>query len=167
MHREHRNKIDFSTMYFYREFLKQKPDNVEVTQKTYTLILKTLFNLALEKIVTEAYRLIFPSLGLFYLIRKKQHIYKCADGKYKPQASVNWPETKKLIEKTGDKTRKVYYLNDHTDRNIYKVVWDRTRMSFLNKNFYIFVINKKHRQYLNKMIMSSDKPLNAYDLWFQ
>ena len=164
--RQHKNKVDYGSQYFYVDF-KSQSTGLDISQKEYTNIIKTFFELAVQKMINEAYRFLFPGIGLFYLIRLKQKIRKTKDGGIKVGASINWPETKKLIAKTGDKTQKVYYLNDHTDRHIYKITWDKRRIDFVNKKFYTFAINKKHRQSLKDAIVSSDKPLNAYEQWYQ
>jgi len=166
MYRNHKNKVDYGSMYFYREFLKYYKE-LKIPQKTYTLILKTFFELVIKKIISETYRFFFPGLGLFYLIKEEQKIKKDKLGNIKLQASINWPETKKLIKKTGDKTKKVYYINDHSHRYIYKITWDKRKVEFINKNFYTFIINKKHRQYLFNKIINSIKPLNSYAPWYQ
>jgi len=158
--RKHKNKLDYGSQYFYNEFKKRNKDSI-VTQKIYTLILKTLFELVVKKIVTKAYRFSFPGIGLFYLIRVKQKIKKDPKtGKVRLQSSVNWPETKRI-------GKKVYYMNDNTDRNVYKICWDKTIIHFVNKSFYTFEYNKKHKQFLNEAIKASDKLLNAYLPWYQ
>ena len=160
--RHHNNKIDYNTQYFYRDFLKQHT-GLKISQETYTLILKTLFELVVHKIIHEAYRFLFPGIGIFYLVRRKQKLKKNKDGSISIYAPINWVETKKLIAKTGDKSKKVYHLNDHTDRHIYEIIWDKKRIQFRNKFFYIFAINRKHKQALKNAIFDSDVPLNAYE----
>ncbi len=165
MTRQHQNKIDFGSLYFYREFLKLHKD-LAITEQTYTKILKTFFHIVVRRIVLDAYRFIFPSIGELYLVKEKQKIIKDKEGKIKSAGSIDWPETKRLIKKTGDKTKKVYYLNDHTDRHIYTIVW-RKNLRLTNKSFYTFNINTKHKQYLHDKILESVKPLNAFSPWSQ
>ena len=166
MQRTHKNKLDYGAMYFYREFLK-KYRSLNVSQATFTLIIKTFFTLVVKKIVTEAYRFHFPGLGLFYLVKRKQNIITDKNGKVRIAGTINWPATKELIKKTGDKTKKVYYLNDHTDRHVYQIHWDKSKMDFVNKRLYTFIRAKSTKQFLNTKIMDSIIPLNAYKLWFQ
>jgi len=165
MQRKHKNKIDYNTMFFYREFMKEHR-SLELSQRDYTNILKTFFTLIVTNIVEESFRFLFPRIGLFYLIRRKQKIVKGKDGKPRMDGAINWPETKALRKKTESKTRKVYYLNDHSNRWIYSLMWDRGGKDFTNKKYYKFIINKKHRQYMHKIIMSG-KLLNAFKLWYQ
>jgi nucleoid DNA-binding protein len=166
MLRNHKNKIDYDTKYYYREFRKLHKD-LEVSQKEYTNVLQTFFQIVIEKIVHEAYRFKLPGIGLFYLSREKQTTRINKDGTIKFKGTVNWPATKELINKTGDKTKRVYYMNDHTDRNIYSIAMDKREINFKNKSFYVFRINKKHKQYLQQSILSAIKPLNAYKLWYR
>ena len=166
MLRNHRNKVDYDTKYYYREFQKLHKD-IDISQKDYTNVLKTFFQVVVEKIVNEAYRFKLPGIGLFYLCRERQEPRINKDGTVRFRGSINWPETKKLIAKTGDKTKRVYYMNDHTDKNIYSISMDKRQINFKNKSFYTFKINKKHRQYLQQAVLSAIKPLNAYKLWYR
>lgn len=167
--RYHNNKVDYGTQYFYREYLKDANlrDKEKITQKLYALILKTFFQLVIDKIVHETYRFFFPGIGLFYLIRTKNQIKKNKNGSIYVQAATNWPATKELRIKTGDPTKRVYYLNDHTNGHIYHITWDKTQIHFVNKNFYKFVLNRKHKLTLAKIIKESDSFLNAYESWYK
>jgi hypothetical protein len=165
MLREHKNKVDYKTRYFYNEF-KKVHSGLDLTEVQFTTILKTFFNVLVEKIVKEAFRLKITSIGSFYLVKIKQKIYKNKEGKAKIDSSINWPATKELIKLTGDKTKKVYYINDHTNRFVYRITWDKYMVDFVNKTYYTFIINKKHRQFLNNAILTSDKQLNAYEEWY-
>lgn len=166
MLRHHLNKLDFVSQDFFKMF-KRRNKTSDITMPTYTLIIRTFFELAVTKIINDAFRLKLPQFGLFYLVKTKQKIGKDKAGKVRVYGSINWKATKELIKETGDKSRKVYYLNDHTNRHVYTILWDKYMVDFTNKTFYTFAINKKHRQALNYAILNSDKPLNAYEIWYR
>lgn len=158
--RLHKNKVDYNSHYFWRQFNIRHRDNITVGMPMYSLILKTFFDIVIKKIITEMYQFKFPNIGLFYLIKQKQKLCKDKNGKLVVHASVNWPETKKA-------GKKIYYLNPHTNRYVYKISWDKSVIDFLNKRFYSFRLQTKHKQYLHSVIMNAEKPLNAYIPWYQ
>lgn len=164
MTRHHKNKIDYTLRYFYKEYLKSiktKYKKSAIPETLYSKILTTFFTLAIHKIINEAYRLVLPKLGLIYLTKEKQKITKNKKtGKIHLQSSVNWVETKK----TG---KKVYYMNDHTNKHIYRIRWDKNSTNFINSTFYNFKIYRRFNQNLFHAIMNSYKPLNAFKPWYQ
>jgi hypothetical protein len=161
LQRVHKNKIDYDCADFYVNFTSMNAE-LNITQKLHTQIIKTFMKIALRKIVLEMYRLPFPGLGLFYMVKNKYNINKKEDGSIDVVAEINWPATKEVRERTGDNTKKVFYLNDHTNGYIYRLKWDKHNIGFVNKKFYSFVPATKVKQYMFKEISSSIKPLNAY-----
>lgn len=159
--RIHKYKADFRAGDFYYIY-KSERHNGEVTQKEYTKILKMFFNIVLRKMILDLFKFNFPGLGYFYIIKRKQVHKVDSDGKLKVDAVVNWIATNKLQKKTGDKSKFVYYLNEHTFNNIYRFKWDKTKYHFVNKKFYSFSRSRNAKQILFKYIKSNLKPLNAY-----
>ncbi len=159
--RIHKHRIDFNANDYYYHY-KARHKNSTFTQKQYSLILTTFFSLVKEKIINSMFRFTFPGVGDFYLVKRKQ-VNKIDDqGKLIIDASINWPATKKLWEKTKDKTKKVRYLNEHTFGFLYKLYWDRKRYNFINRRFYSFIPAREFKQRLSKTLYTVDKPLDAY-----
>lgn len=160
--RVHRNKIDFKCANYY-EYYKSicTPEDL-ITQALHTKILKIFAKIIMRKIVHEMYKFRIPGLGLFYLTKVKIKIKENEAGEIELNAPVNWPETRKVRALTGDDTRRVVYLNDHTNGYVYKVRWKRRTMKFINKDFYSFIAATEFRKFVSNSIKESIKPLNAY-----
>jgi len=161
LQREHKNKIDFKSANYYINFQKCYPE-IKITQAQHTKIIFTFFTIVVRKIVLEMYRFSFTSLGSFYLIKNKPKIKFNEEGKSISKVAINWPETKKVRQLTGDKTKKVLYLNNHTNGYIYKLKWNRAQARFVNRTFYSFIPSTEVCKFMNKSIISNIKPLNAY-----
>lgn len=162
LQRVHKNKIDYDCADFYENFKVMNAD-LNITQKLHTQIIKTFMKIATRKIVLEMYRLTFPGLGLFYMVKNKCSIKKRNDGTLSIQATTDWKATKEVREKTGNNSKKVVYLNDHTNGYIYRIKWNKHHIGFVNRQFYSFIAATAVKQYMFKEISSSIKPLNAYE----
>jgi hypothetical protein len=108
------------------------------------------------------YKFHFPGLGYFYLTKNKQEVTIDENGLPRITTAINWKETKKVREVTGDKTLKVMYTNEHTNGYVYGIYWDKKNMAFVNRRFYSFLLQQSLQRLLAKIILSNIKPLNAY-----
>jgi len=115
-----------------------------------------------NKIIDEMFRFKFPGLGVFYLVKRKQESRINEEGKLLIDARTNWPATKELWAKTGDKSKRIRYLNEHTFGYLYKIFWDKKNINFANKKFYSFIPATVFKQQLAKSLINGDKPLDAY-----
>ena len=77
-------------------------------------------------------------------------------------APTNWAETNKLHKLTGDKSRRVVYLNENTNGYVYRIYWNKFKAKFVNRRFYKFIPSRYFKQEIKKAVQSSVKPLNAY-----
>lgn len=159
--REHKNKIDYTSADYYLNFKSLYPE-IKLSQLQHSKIIFTFFRIVVRKIVLEMYRFSFTGLGLFYLTKKKYKIKLDENGKLIDRIPINWPETKRIRQLTGDKTKKVIYLNNNTNGDIYKLKWFKGNMRFINKSYYSFIPATDVRRFINKSILSNIKPLNAY-----
>lgn len=159
--RNHHYKGDYKAKDFYINFTSRHPE-VKISQLMHTKIIKAFFNVVIRKMVLEMYKFVLPSLGSFYIIKDKQVAQKDKDGNLKFNASINWPETNKVRKLTGDKTKKVVYLNEHTNGYVYKIIWNKDNYNFVNRSFYSFIPCTPFKKYLFKEILENTKPLNAY-----
>lgn len=159
--RKHKNKIDYNSEDYYLNFKKFYPE-IKISQFQHSKIIFTFFRIVIRKIVLEMYRFSFSSLGLFYLTKKKYKIKLDKNGRLIDRIPINWPETKRIHRLTGDKTKKVIYLNNHTNGYIYKLKWFKGNMRFVNRSFYSLIPATDVKRFINKSILSSIKPLNAY-----
>jgi len=160
-HRVHRHKIDFITNHFYYHYKSRHPES-RFTRKQYTSILKMFFELVKSKIINEMFRFKFPGIGQFYLVKRKQESRINKEGKLVIDARINWPATKEIWAKTGDTTKRIRYLNEHTFGFLYKILWNKKTNHFINKKFYSFIPSRSFKQQLSKNLLKADKPLDAY-----
>lgn len=161
MQRLHRNKIDYDSADYYENFKQLNPE-IAITQATHTKILKTFSNIIIKKIVLEMFRFPITGMGQIYLIKKKVKVERDTEGKLIIKAATNWKETRKIRSITGDKTKKVVYLNEHTNGYIYQVKWDKGGKGFTNRTFYAFKPSRNFQMFITQAIKSNVKPLNAY-----
>jgi hypothetical protein len=162
--RVHKNKTDFRCADYYN-YYKRKVEafpELHVTQALHTKILDTFARVIIRKIVNEMFKFRIPGLGCFYLKKVKIKIRETEDGDIQSTAPVNWAETNKVRALTGDETKRVVFLNDHTNGYVYRVRWYKTTSIFVNKEFYSFILATKARKYISNCIRENVKPLNAY-----
>ena len=163
LQRNHKNRIDFNCFTYYRVFITKHPE-IKITQKLHTKIIKLFMLKIADKIINNMFRFNFTGIGLFYIIKNFPKIIRKEDGNLKVLAPVDWKATRELRKKLGDDTRKVLYLNNHTEGYIYKFKWNPDNIPLVNKSFYSFIASDEIRRRLKNSIISSDKPLNAYSL---
>jgi hypothetical protein len=146
---------------YYRNYIRRFP-NTEVNQALHTKILKTFFAIIVRKVINEMFRFEFPGLGMFYIIKYKYKLETDSNGKLISKNPTNWYETKKVRSITGDKTKKVVYLNEHTYGYTYKIKWDKRKFRFVNRSYYSFITSRELKRTIASVIKSNIKPLNAY-----
>ena len=161
MEREHNNKIDYDSEVYYKNFKSIYP-NIKITQQQHTKIISIFFSIVVRRVVQEMYKFHFPGLGYFYLTKNKNQVTVTEEGVVKLTTGINWKETIKVREKTGDKTKKVLYLNEHTNGYVYGIYWDKRNAAFINKRFYSFLPTRVIKRGIASTILDNIKPLNAY-----
>jgi hypothetical protein len=161
MQRKHNNKLDYKSTVYYKNFKKVTGVN-NITQPVYTKVIQVFFSIVVRKLVNEMYKFHFPGLGYFYLTKNKSTLKVDEQGNIESTNAINWKETLAVRKITGDNTRKVFYLNEHTNDYVYGIYWDKKNVAFINRTFYSFIPCRAVQRYITKIIFSSIKPLNAY-----
>jgi hypothetical protein len=146
---------------YYKNFRDLNPE-IDINQKMHTKILKTFFSIVVTKMIHSMFKFSFPGLGSFYITKEPPKMIQKEDGTIKVLAPINWPETMKVRKLTGDNTKKVVYLNNHTHSYIYKFKWDKYAVAFVNKAYYSFIAATSVKNELKNALNDSIKPLNAY-----
>jgi len=161
LQRKHNNKIDYISRDYFKNFKSIYP-NIKLTQELHTKIITVFFSIAVKRIIHDMYKFHFPGLGYFYLTKNKNQVRVTEEGVVKLTTGINWKETIKVREKTGDNTKKVLYLNEHTNGYVYGIYWDKRNAAFINKRFYSFLPTRIIKRSIASTIQENIKPLNAY-----
>lgn len=132
--------------------------------KAYRTIIKLLFTKIFKEIVLEGYIFHFRHLGKFSCIKYLPKIKQKEDGTIITNKPVNFPATFKARRETGNNKLFVYFDNRETGGYTFKVLWDKTRAHFVNKNSYVLKLEKDLKKWFNEQIKLETIQANIIDV---
>lgn len=138
-----------------------------ITAGTYYSIVSEINKLVGEEIVYDGFELILPCrMGTIGLKKKKRKLWIDPKTGKATGYPVNLKETKDLWDRDPEakaKKQYVYFMNNHTNQNIYKVAYDRKNANFTYKRVYRFKTCRYLNRELAKVLKDNKLNIDAYN----
>ncbi len=152
------SKTDMSIEKVYKSFINSSEKNKQdlSNQTRYTSILVALFNRIFHYIIYEGYEFTYRKLGTFSCIKYLPSVRETNNGYLVSNKPIDFAATSKKRKETGNNKIYVYYDNSRTGGYTYKVIWDKSRTSFLNMTFYKFALQRNLRKLLSNAAISGE-----------
>lgn len=146
----------YSTYSIYKHIRKNGWYNIgrPLTEHEFYLIIRTVNKLLAQELL-RGHSITLPhSMGRLEL-RKVSCGAKIKEGKLKITYPINWKETLELWYKDAE-ARRLKSLIRYKGDIVYKVIYDKSRASYINKGFFLFSLNRSLKKALNEGILSGD-----------
>jgi hypothetical protein len=160
------------TKYDFFSYYRKNAEFSKLERKQYSGFLKELLTTYSEAIVKEALELKLGSLG-YIRIQAKKLTFLNAKGKPQKSLKVNWKDTwtyweNKYQEMTRDEIVKIenkkviYHLNDHTNQEFYRHLWDKTTAIVKYKRFYNFKASRQYSRMIATIVKDPQRKIFYY-----
>jgi len=151
-------KRKYTNQDIYRSYVSHNGGRKSIFPKQGDMlaVLNSVFMKIFKEILYNAYHFKYRNLGVFKLIKFYPEVKETEDGKIITNKVIDRLATKNLIRETGDKSKRVYYTNEETDGYIYRVAWDTSMVTFSNKTFYKFKLNRTLKKLVHEAIMKGE-----------
>lgn len=151
-------KIDCTASDSYNYYKKNVPKKLQVeSRKVYMSVIKLFFKKFMDKIIYGSDELKLPmNMGTLCVKKLKfnaEREVKIMNGEIEnkiPNHKINW----KLSKQVG---KKIPYVNEHTDYDNFKFLWNKSRCQIVNKTLYTFRPIRANKRLLAKAIIELKK----------
>lgn len=146
--------LDESYLHYKETYTKRKN---RYNKRTYKAIIKGFLGHMAKQLVNVGIVKLPASMGVLQILGTPTRMKMLPNGKM--FSKINWGETLELWKEhpeLEEKKQFVFYTNEHSNFNIYKVFWITKTNKIINKTRYKFRTGYNLRKMLSKKILSED-----------
>lgn len=148
----------------FKYYRKNKPQNNPkyiLKESQFYAIIRRTHNLMVESLL-ENNDIVFPLRMGSLQLRKHEPTLKIVDDKLINNLPIDWNRTIQLWAEDEEAHRNKTLIRLE-EKEVFKVIYNKTKCTFNNKSFYTFNTNRKLKQRLKKLI--KENKIDAFNLW--